>query len=142
MLSCGTIEGYIETFDFKSNLLFLLKLKETPINIIITDSWGFTIVQTQNYLYTISPTGKIIKEKKITFGISYWCTWSTEKGIDYLAIVGNKSHLYVCEAFNLDLSELHFSFSSSIKHISYVNENHFFVILTNNGKIHIFPITF
>ena len=138
MVSCGTIEGHVEAFDFKSNLLYFTQLKETPKKIIITEIWGFTIVQTETYLYLININGKILREKQISFEILYSCSFRDNKSTDYIAIYDKKSHLYIAEAFTLEFKEIKLSLSSPIQHISYVNDG-FFVIITKNGKIIILP---
>jgi hypothetical protein len=69
--------------------------------ILITEKWGFVLLQSEENVWLYNVNGTLIKEARIPSVIARWTTFSSDDGFDYVAYADAESHLAVFEAFFL-----------------------------------------
>ncbi|OHT14254.1 hypothetical protein TRFO_15412 [Tritrichomonas foetus] len=112
---------------------------DVPEKIIVTESWGFIVVRGVKRLYVLSVNGKLIKAIDTFPHFKQWFTFKTCDDFDYIGIEDFDSHVWYFEVMypeNLyDLTE----FDANIVAMRYDNNHDCFLVLTDNGRLMVFP---
>ncbi|OHS99463.1 hypothetical protein TRFO_08405 [Tritrichomonas foetus] len=136
----GTPDGIIQSISLKGLFIFAANVEEAPQKILITESWGFVVVITSNFIFLISPNGKIIHkcDKKVEF--SYLTTFQSTEGFDFIVASDSKGLIYLFEAFFLQIGEQIFNCRTEVRSISYSKIDKSLTVISEDNRAFIIPI--
>jgi hypothetical protein len=104
-----------------------------PKRVIVTTSFPFVVVQYSEFLRVYSISGDLIRELKISFDISCWCSAVSDTGLDYVFISDMVGHVLAMEVFTLKIDEF-FRGGCQIVMIKYSNYLGGIIAFTQEGK--------
>lgn len=137
----GTVDGILVAHSLSNgSFLFSSQLDENAMKIKITDSWGFIVVETENFLELFNINGKLIKKAKISFTIENWISWKCEKGFDFILIADTKHQLRMSEVFLLNFDESIASIRSPIIKMHFDIESRTLFAITKDQKMRLIPV--
>ncbi|OHT13738.1 Beige/BEACH domain containing protein [Tritrichomonas foetus] len=145
----GTRNGSLILYSLNSgDIVRVLDLKGArPINVTVTDSWGFIVChatkvksdQVKQYLFVFSVNGELLQKRKIDFHINCWCTWTSNKGFDYMAIASENGKIFVFEVFYCELPERLHRCGSRVSSLFYMKDISCIVAATEDGRVLFVP---
>ena len=117
-----------------------------PKLINITPSWGFIIVYASqgnnNYLFTFSNNGELIKKIDIDFQVVAITSWKSQNCFDFIALASEKGKIFICEAFFLDIPEEPIQkYESTVKTIHYSEKMKMLTVVTRDGIFYFLPFS-
>lgn len=126
-------------FNEHGKYIRTVEIDVIPQKIIITNEWGFVIVQSGKTLLSLTINGTKISQENIQFEIECWTCWSSVKGFDYIICSDVYNRLSIFEPMRMESFAIISLFNNKINSIS-VNQsfNGIFVIM-QNGKIIYIP---
>jgi hypothetical protein len=118
-----------------------------PIQIVITDSWGFVLVYFRELiegvlkhfltLYTVN--GDFIREIELEKGIAVWAVQRDEKGFDWIAMALENGRCYVFEAFWLRMGEPVYEARNRVLGIGFSWATQAVIVVVGNGEAVFLP---
>ena len=65
-------------------LVKVVQLSEFVVRLLITESWGFVVLQTEEHLYVYNFNGTFVKQAPFNAKIRYWSSFTTLSDFDYI----------------------------------------------------------
>ena len=139
----GGLDGKIRIRSIKNGKkIKTVKLdEEIPVKILITECWGFILVQTINKLFVLSVNGKIMKKIDNFPKFTKWFPFHTRDDFDFVVFIDENFQIMYFEAINPDQLFSVTDLNTSIEAIKFDYRTECFIILTTDGKLFIFPHT-
>jgi len=135
----GTRNGKIIGISLRTgNIKFSTIIKSLPNQILITKSWSFIVVVSDDSIFLLSLSGNIINQKTVPFKIKHIDTWQMN-GFDFLVCSDDKGSIRTCEAYYLNIDRLSYSAKGEIILLT-VLENKTIAIVRKDGVIRLFSI--
>lgn len=78
------------------------RLPGIPQRILITEAWGFIVVQTVGNLTILTQNGICIKTISMNYDINYWTTFRSASGFDYIIFRHSLNNIYMFEVMYPD----------------------------------------
>lgn len=150
-LVCGTRDNSLMFCSMTSHsIIKIVDLDAKPIQLLITLSWGFTVVymrslsegKSTHYLAVFGTNGYLIRKVEIENSVKKMTTWRDEKGFDFVLFADSKNRVFAFEAFYCQIGNPIFESSSNVINLSYMESHHTVVTLCENGMVFFIPATF
>lgn len=117
-----------------------------PLHLRITRAWGFVVVHSTdiidgNMVHAInvySIDGDLVRSQQVPFTVTYFTTWASADGFDYLIISDSEGNCYVCEAYYLNISEPFGKCQSKIVSMEFSEKYQVLSAITKDGHIYFF----
>mgnify|MGYP001025827360 CR=1 FL=1 len=116
------------------------KLTGIPLRLLITESWGFVVVQTQNEITVLNQNCELIKTIKFEYDMNYWTTFRSASGFDYILFRYRINALCMFEAMYPE----HIAFvceANDMVNVHFNQDNETLLIVNKSGKVTIHPIS-
>jgi hypothetical protein len=118
---------------------FSCDVGEAPKRIVITDGWGFVIVEACAHLWLFSINGQFIRKVPLGSAVYDMITWKCERGCDFVAIATEKNQVKVFEAFYLRTDTYVFAAKERIIAMKYILRRRALAVVTVGGEVAILP---
>jgi hypothetical protein len=142
LLVVGTMEGNVLMHSLHSGLFRTRNHLdgEIPVRILITEGWGFVLVDTKKNIYLFNVNGLKIRVVQPQMEVVAWSTWKDVRGFDFLAVADEKGRVFVSEAFYLSFGEPTTLCRGLVIELAYVNEYIGLSAVTEDGRIYLIPL--
>jgi hypothetical protein len=136
----GTCDGKVAAYGLaKGEFRFAVDVASKPLKMVVTQRWGFVLVDAGGKLFLFDCNGKLLKVVEIRFVVRLIVTFTCQRGCDFVAIASTKGQIMVAEAFYLDMEEVAFTVSSKIVAMEYVVSKMAFVVIKRDGEVCVIP---
>lgn len=141
ILAYATVDNVVHVCNIpKSKSDIPKKLTGIPLRLLITDSWGFVIVQTQGQISVFNQNCELIKTVKFEYDINYWTTFRSASGFDYILFRYRINAICMFEAMYPE----HIAFvceANDMVNVHFIPENETLLIVNKSGKVTVQPIS-
>jgi hypothetical protein len=139
-IAIGTFDGCIALSSLADgSLRRSFDAGEAPRRIVITDGWGFIIVDTGYTFSLFSINGRPIRHVKIGCSVTEIITWTCERGCDFVAIATENKQVHVFEAFYLRVDESIYNAPDKVMAMRYIVRSRALALVTASGDVILLP---
>ena len=146
-LTNGIILRIIDLYDSIQNDNQQIQKNFVPINVVVTDCWGFVVVliadgenMAANRLSVFTINGIHIKTIKFDIGmIMDMCVWSSSRGFDYLALITDLGKIFIAEVFYLNFTIVAPGIRPPLANFFYSHTTNSLVAVEQTGRILYIP---
>ena len=110
-----------------------------PTNILITESWGFVVVNAGSKLFVFSTNGNLIKSIDDFPSFKQWYTYKTKDDFDYIVFEDHDHSIMHFEVMYPENIHKLFDFNAKILSIRYDMLRNCFLVITDNERLMILP---
>lgn len=151
LIVCGTKDKSLMFCSLASrSLVRTVELDAKPIILLITPSWGFTVVYMRSfvegspihYIALFSSNGVMIRKVSIPYAVKKMSTFKDSKGFDFVLFANDQNEIFAFEAFYCDVGNPLFQAKSNIVALSYMISTQSIVILCDDAFVHFIPKAF
>jgi hypothetical protein len=138
----GTNDGKVimySTTGTECSVRCFCEVNAAPKRIVITEGWGFILVEAGNYLYLFGINGKLIRKVEFGFVTTEIVTFRCELGYDFVVIATEKGQIRLFEAFYMKVDEVIFMVKSRVVAMSYVMSSRALAVITCDGEVFFVP---
>jgi hypothetical protein len=140
IVAAGTRDGrVVVSLSTTGAFLFACDVGSEPKRIVITDGWGFIVVEAGKSLFLFSVNGRVIRKMDIEFRIQQMTAWTCERGMDFMAIADRAGNIRVFEVFFMKINEIVYRETRPIVAMAFNLGNRSLIIVTEGGEIVFIP---
>lgn len=140
LVACGTQTNKLYTCSiFQESKTRTIDLEGLcPRNVLITNAWGFIVVQAESctgdrFILVFDVNGHSIRRVKVDFMISSWRTFTSSDGFDFILIATTRK-IYVTEVFYCDFKDpITTSLDGKVLALEYVQPSSRIVAVATTG---------
>ena len=142
ILAITSIEGNVNLYSLLNGIYecTCYTCDEPAEKILITPGWGFIVAASIQDVYLFNVNGFLIRKIAKSYNIVKWCTWTDDKGFDFLAVIKDDGSLVVSEAFYLSFSEPIQIIRGPPIVMKYCQDMNSILIVTKNKKFYSIPV--
>jgi hypothetical protein len=140
ILAVGTSDGGISVLTVRDGtFLWAAEVDRPPKTIIVTEAWGFVLVETAGRLWLFNINGKQIRRIEVDWRIQCAITWKSERDCDFFAIADRRGVVRVFESFFMNTDEMVWEGKNKVVGMAYAASACAVFTVTENGDIAVIP---
>jgi len=141
ILVITTTDNVIHIFSMRNwRRMHATEIPDAIERIIITESFGFIVVETISSIFVVSIDGEIIRKFDINLNIIRWFQFSNNRSFDYIIFQDIDNKIGIFEAFYPQRIMKFYQTESPAIHMEYDILNESVIIITKDGTIHIVQV--
>jgi hypothetical protein len=138
----GTKDGGIMSLMWGDGaFLWSATISRPPRRIVVTEGWGFILVEAANLLYLFSVNGRWLRTVEIGFQIACVATWKCERDFDFFGIADTAGMVRVFESFFMNVDAVLWEANKTVVALAYSAATSAVIVVTEDGEIVAVPRT-
>jgi len=136
VFACATSDGKISTYSLnKCRFIKSSFINDSSVTHLIISSFGLILCKTKSHIHIFTLNGFFVKKVEFKYEIGAYCSFSTAKGIDYIAFSDKIGGLRIFEAFYPENIDFIKSLGSKVLSIAYSQDLNQLVAINKETKI-------
>jgi hypothetical protein len=140
IIAVGTIDRQIiVSSGVNRAFLFSRDVGAAPTRILVTNGWGFILVEAGGTLTLFNVNGALLRKVSYEFAIEQMVSWTGEMSVDYCAFADSRGMIHIFEVFYMNISESVHRVQGSVLSMSHVAHLRSLVVVTSTGDVVFIP---